>query len=122
MVLNQRLFDILKQRFGKVSVSKLGQPMTGQYVTTLLGNGITYQIEEWGESYLVNCPFCQDTRQLLSISHRYGEPDPLTGNNNIHLVKCFHRDCPKMGDNRRKLYHRILGLVSRFQRSNGAPR
>ena len=48
-------------------------------------------ISRFGESYLVNCPFCGDQKQRLSFNDRYGEVDSVTGWKNFHLVKCFPR-------------------------------
>ena len=41
------------------------------------------------EEYIVCCPFCGDTKGHLYINNRYGEDDPGTCSDNMHLAHCF---------------------------------
>ena len=64
----------------------------------------------WGESYRINCPFCDDGKHRLYIGHMWGRHDEVTGTNNLWLAYCQHRNCVT-GDNRRSLYNEVFALV-----------
>jgi|GEM_PF-854622 len=51
--------------------------------------GHTLPPEEYGEQYVMNCPFCGDSRGRMRISHTY---DP---GHSAHHWFCFNEDCQK---------------------------
>lgn len=83
------------------------------------GGGTKLQIGDFGETYRVNCPFCNDTRGRLWINWRYGQPDPSTDDRLRidYLARCFNEECvPDDRDNRNELAERLLGFRNRNQR------
>jgi hypothetical protein len=90
--LNPILYTALRQEFGEVEISSRGS--VGAY-SCPSGKGIGIsklskahayaKVEDWGETYHVNCPFCNDRKKRLYISyftgltvHRKQAVDPLT--------------------------------------------
>jgi hypothetical protein len=118
MPLNLSLYNKLEQLFGTVRMANEGieglarnsrRPGGGQYLN----------IVDFGESYRVNCPFCNDTRQRLWINWRYGQPDPASNGQfrNSHACKCFNEDCISGSfEKRRKLADMILSFQNVNQR------
>jgi len=66
--------------------------MMYEYVTCFLGSEKRLNIVDPGEMYVVNCPFCNDTRHRLYINARWGVRDEL-GRTNMWLAHCFNEDC-----------------------------
>lgn len=66
-----QLHERLRKLFGTVKISNHGQPAT--VLTVPDGQGSTRTIVKGGEYYLVNCPYCNDTRHRLWINHRFAE-------------------------------------------------
>ena len=98
--LNPTLYRSLVRLFdGHVEIVNEGQPMHGSYrrdwsnPDPKVRGRLRLQIADWGESYKISCPFCNDTRHRLLISHRWGVQDPQTGLLNLKLLKCFNEDC-----------------------------
>ena len=52
-----------------------------------------------GEYYLVNCPYCSDTRHRLYVNHMYGKKDE-GGRRLRFLAICFNENCMSKPDNR----------------------
>jgi hypothetical protein len=61
-------------------------------------------IRDRGETYLVDCPFCTDTRHRLYINHRWAVRDSRTGDDNFHLAFCFNEGCLATRENQKKLH------------------
>jgi len=95
MVLNPKLFSRLKLTIGRVRISNEGVPLRCVYTPSwsLQGVRMRAQYIDRGETYFVNCPLCNDTRQRLAVNHCWAERDARTGDSNLHLVKCFNEDC-----------------------------
>ena len=93
--LNPPLYYALTRRFGKVRVSNVGVPMSYRTRPDPQRPGrARIIVDTWGESYLVNCPVCYDTKQHLSVNHRFDSRDPATGERfGNFCVKCFRNDC-----------------------------
>jgi len=93
MVLRPDLYQRLNTRphFGGVIVANDGVPLTS--VLTQKGDRKGRDVEEWGEAYRTNCPFCYDTRHRLYVNHRWGLKDADTGTHNWWLCHCFNEDC-----------------------------
>lgn len=108
--LNPALFNQLQARFGAVRITNAGQRRNVDYVPDPSRPGrMRANTRVYGEQYSVNCPFCGETRQRLSISYAYGELDPVTLTKNYRLWNCFNSSCQKAAGNsdRLKVYTAI---------------
>jgi hypothetical protein len=114
-MLNERLFDLLENTFGKgrVGITSENTPMHFRYVpsrdSTQAGRKRSYRLEisQGGEEYLISCPYCSDTRRRCSINHRWGSYDTKTRNRNLWLWHCFNEECQDDYDNRKELYRSV---------------
>ncbi len=95
-VLNPRLYARLQRVFGEV---KIRNPGEARVVRASHFREGTTQVVQWGEQYLVGCPFCRNAAYRLSISYQYGLSDEK-GRPNIYLAKCHARDCLADRENR----------------------
>jgi hypothetical protein len=93
MVFNSALYGALCQRFGRVRIVNPGVAMTGSYGRDPVRKRTKFTILEWGESYVLCCPFCGDQRGRLYVSHRFAVPDLVAGVKNLRLIRCFNEDC-----------------------------
>lgn len=109
--LNPTLYQALQAAFGSVCVTNDLQP---RQVLTLPdwqdGGRLRSQVVASGEQYRVNCPYCEDTRQRLYFNYEWAVCDPDTGNDNLHLVKCFNENCAASAQRQRELLHRVYPL------------
>ena len=115
--LNAKLFDRLTQVFGQVRISNNGMPFTGVPMVNWNNDNkkkLYVQITSYGETYRVNCPFCGDTRARLNVNHRWGIFDARTGDDNLHLVKCFNEDCLNTRKKQVQLHALVFGIDSRY--------
>lgn len=83
--LNKELYQLLKSKFPVVKIHNQGQEASGRKLVRGfdLSGG-------WGECYAVDCPFCNDTKQHLWISHVYGR---LMNSRRMYPAICYRRDC-----------------------------
>lgn len=114
-VLNQPLYDALCRRFNnQVGITNEGQPQrvkptprpdpkTGRQRKQL-------QVVEYGETYTVPCPFCDDHHRHLSINHCWGERHRGTGTDRLWQAKCFRNDCLNKRSRQEDLYDRVFPL------------
>lgn len=98
MPLNIKLYEKLCLIFPKVKITNHMMPMKSH----------CGKIIYWGESYVVRCPFCDDKKYHLYISHNYLKNIP--GLETFNLWKCFRRDCQNDYENRLALYKLICGI------------
>lgn len=111
-VLCPELYAILERKFpGGVRVSKAGEPLVAFPATNPNGDLYT-MVDDPGEVYAVCCPFCNDTRYRLSISHAYGQPG-VNGRPMRFLAHCFNEQCLKNPDNFRVFDDAVRGLLAR---------
>lgn len=108
--LNPTLYAQLAHAFKRVRVTKAGEPMRVRHGFNrfTLKRSKRPEIQDWGETYKVNCPYCNDTRYRLNINHRWAPPgasDPTMSHTYIH---CFNEHCPKNAD----FMPRFLKLLS----------
>lgn len=99
--MNALLHRRLRQRFDGVKIRNQGQERIVKVDSDPDGSR-TYHAVQWGEQYLVPCPFCRDDGLQLALSYMYGQPDE-SGRQMLHLAKCFNHDCLKDYRNRREL-------------------
>lgn len=114
--LNPRLHAALTARLWyqiskPVRVADAGQPLQARYET--VRGRVEIRVDGWGESYLADCPFCDDTRGRLSISHHLGVLDERAGTRYFHLWKCWNEDCQKSRENRDALQRMLTGSGGR---------
>lgn len=91
--LNFLLYNRIKATFKNVRIGNKSEKQERKKRIDFLSNKETVDIESWGESYLVCCPFCNDTRFRCVINHRYGTTDEF-GRVQNRLVVCFNAGCP----------------------------
>lgn len=90
-----------RRRFGGVIVANEGEPLRS--TVTVSDGRKSRTVQEWGEAYRVNCPFCSDTRHRLYVNHRWGLFDGDTGARNWWLCHCYNEDCLHEFANQMKL-------------------
>lgn len=69
-------------------------------------------VEEGGEYYAVNCPFCKDTRQRLWVCHAWGSRVSIEGNPvpvSRGVIHCYNEHCMENTDNWRKFCDSLEG-------------
>ena len=78
--LNPSLYEALERHFERVRIEHAGEAMACHYCPNP-NRGFRRElfIDQWGETYCVDCEFCRDSRQRLHINHRFGAWDPKTG-------------------------------------------
>jgi hypothetical protein len=120
-ILAPQLFLTLRQRFGEIRVANSGE--TAIWGSPCYANGhVRRELLSWGESYKLSCPYCNDTRFRLSVSHLYGQPDADNGNRaRTWLLKCFNEDCFTDPRIRRQFAALVLGFRNRNQRCPALP-
>jgi len=91
--LNVLLYNRIKATFKNVRISHQNEKQERKLRIDFLTNREMIDIRNWGESYSVCCPFCNDTRFRCVINHRYGTVDE---HNRVQsrLVVCFNAGCP----------------------------
>lgn len=111
--LNPNLYQQLVSVFGVVNITNQGDRGTVSSTSSWVeGRRMTHNDYLDGEHYSVNCPYCRDKRQRLSIDYRYATPDEQTGEPIKHLAKCFNEDClADIGFD--ELYHKIFPIGRR---------
>jgi len=120
-MLNQELYEKLREIFGTVIVANQGIQM--KFRVTLDAVTQKYKVEinrelgdSSGEEYRVNCFNCGDTRHRLYINHRFGtkiDDQRVSKEDRIMrfwwMCNCFNESC----DVRRELEDRLGGYVKR---------
>lgn len=93
--LNPRLFRRLQDTFGSVRISNQGVPTMIDHRPDWLQRcgRLKAEVVERGETYVVSCPFCSDTRGRLYVCHRWAVRDEKTGDDMLHLARCFNEGC-----------------------------
>lgn len=105
--LNPTLYHMLEKQFGEVRVSSPGEAISARYIPDLSDlDRERLEVDDPGEEYQVNCPFCSDTRFRLTINHTWGVPD-LRGYRNLQLMRCYNEECQGYRENRDKMYDQI---------------
>jgi len=116
-MINTWLFRRLKYLFGEVKIANEDLPLIfSEYIEPTTGKKKIF-VEQRGETYCVNCPFCQivtngrpDTRFRLWINHHYGVEDPSTKRKFWGLAYCYNENCLSYEEFRTALKHIIYGF------------
>ena len=114
-VLNPTLYSLLERRFGAGNVKVIAGGEAMLHHTELrpaMGRKSlvpTMVVDHPGEEYMVNCPFCGDTRQRLSINHRYGTKGTDEKPMSLRwLFRCYNEECQNDHGNRTALYEEVF--------------
>lgn len=93
--LNPLLFRSLEAAFGHVQVSNPGVSIQFHYRPDWIfrKGRLRAEVVEHGETYRVNCPFCSDTRRRLYVPYHWGVKEKRTGDDMLHLPRCFNEGC-----------------------------
>ena len=109
-----RLYALLQRKFGKVVVANRGRPNTWRFQLNAQGKSGPV-LDERGETYRVNCPFCGDAKQRLWINHQFGE-ETDDGRRVRGLAHCFNEDCIRKYQNLDKLDRMLFGFLNKAER------
>ena len=137
MALNQQLYNALQRRYGRVTIQKDGEAMLFRVVRNPMTQKMQINVSSGrgGEDYKLSCPFCNDTRLRLEVSHRWNTTDPATGAYfGASFMHCYNDGCDANIDapfKRRLMCHDELvenvkayvvrgqGLVTKAPRDDG---
>jgi hypothetical protein len=120
---NEELYNTLVEVFGEVIVHTHGQPITLSQLPSMKGRFganrkdfriTTEMVEDGGEHYSVDCPFCGDTRKRLWLSHAWGSTYEIDGKEipiSRGLICCFNENCTDKGDNFNKFCSYLEGKL-----------
>lgn len=121
-LMNEVLFRTLQDRLGEVKITNEGQArMAHRERDTSAPTGFRVVVDQRGEEYAVDCPFCGDTRWRCYINHRYGLPDPFSGARNFSLWCCHNEGCHRSPANRDRLRQMTAIPLGRERRMLQAP-
>lgn len=88
--LNPELYAKLQKLYGKVGVVNQGVAMTSSRRRGMDGK-LHHTVDDSGEYYKVNCPYCNDTTQRLYINHMYNIVDEVTKEHPWrHMAICYN--------------------------------
>lgn len=119
---NEPLYNAMCEAFGDVVLHGEGTPITLKKTPTtdgLFGKDLANfkitadMIEDGGEYYVVNCPFCGDSRKRLWVCHAWGGLYEIGGTNypvSKGLAICYNENCLDIKDNWLKLCSYIKGV------------
>ena len=115
-VLNPALHDRLRTVFGTVKLANEGEAFRARWYHDPVTRRVKAHVYSSGEYYLVNCPFCGDTRTRLWINHQFGNEDP-EGKPMYHWAICYNEDnaCLSNWDNKKSLVDTLFGFVNSNQ-------
>ena len=118
-MINTWLHGKLRRVFGEVKVANEGSPLIYQEFLNPITGKKNIQIQQRGETYCVNCPFCAivtggrpDTRFRLWINHCYGIKNHPSGRRFWGLAHCYNEDCLQSQEFRDALRSIVYGFES----------
>lgn len=127
-VLNPVLFDLLQARFGRGNVKIIAQGEAMSYHVeerppSMFGSRSTRMkqamvVDHQGEEYSVNCPFCRDTRQRLTINHRYATWNDQLQTRLTWLFRCYNEECQQNHQNRQALFEELFTYAGQAAADN----
>jgi hypothetical protein len=105
-----------------VEVASEGEAMIAKAVREPINDEPRLSISHAGEYYRINCPFCNDTRFRLYVSHRYGQRDAF-GRRMTFLATCFNETaCMSRPENQldfREMLESVDGVLERAELRRG---
>ncbi len=111
--LNPKLYHCLQRNLpGGVKVLSEGEAFVARYRKDPVKTGLRLYINQRGEEYYGNCPFCNDTRGRLYINHRWGVRDD-EGNDNLFLCYCYNENCTSNIDSQLRLKEMVYRVGRR---------
>lgn len=113
MPLCKELYERLRRCFGTVRIKHPDEPLKVEYGALNERGFRDIRILFRGETYCVNCPFCNDRRQRLYINHRWCQWDPRAGRSYYFLAHCFNEDCLARSGTREALRSMVFGRTAR---------
>ncbi len=110
--LNPALYARLKEEFGYVAVSQAGVAASVRYGygPFLSENNLKMELDNAGEYYRVNCPYCGDSRLRLWVNHLWGVANETTQRKNLWLAICYNEGCLAEPGRVQELYDRVYGF------------
>lgn len=88
-VLNPGLYSRLKAAYGTVKIASQGEAFVPGTTFTVSKSGKTLRDElHWGEYYLTNCFFCNDTQHRLWVNHMFAVDGEY-----MHAAVCYNEGC-----------------------------
>lgn len=114
------LYRRLRQLFHFVVIANQGEGLVGRQRRRLTRRGKrpVFDVDDPGEYYRVNCPFCTDTRQRLWINHMFGQPTPGQPDRTLNwLAVCYNDGCLESHTRRIQLEDRLFGPINRNERT-----
>ena len=101
--INEPLHAALSRRFGRVRTTSTGVEAKYQVVEDRIASWASassgsqsprkVNIMNWGETYAVDCPRCNDRRGRLYVSHLWGTYCEKAGTRLFSCVKCQNESC-----------------------------
>jgi hypothetical protein len=109
-VLNKALYRFLERKFPGVRVVNQGETARVYYAPDFIHRKgrLKAELSGWGETYFINCPFCNDTRSRLAICHRWAVRDEKTNDDMLQLVKCFNENCLNKRERQKRLHELVF--------------
>lgn len=117
-LLNPTLYRLLERNIpgGVLRVLHAGTPLRGYFRRPLLGlregpaaTRTKFRKVSAGEEYILNCPFCNDTRGRLSVNHSFGIADPQDPQDKrLWLANCYNEGCLNSYDKREQFYNMVF--------------
>lgn len=110
-LLNRPLFVTMcgqRNKFGMIGIVRRGEPLCGSYTKDPRNDRTELVITSRGETYTGNCPFCNDTRGRLWVSHIFGTVDAELSYRHSETWKCYNNECQGSVEHRQKLEDMIL--------------
>lgn len=111
MALRPELYDRLVATFGSVEIVREGEAISGRLVLDPYSRAedgsqqAMFEVDDWGETYVVRCPMCGDHKPRLHINHMWGYRDPeFPAVSYFGLVKCFNEECMRQPGKKKQLW------------------
>ena len=107
IMINKTLFNTLccftkQYKQPLPEVKNENQPIVWKDMIQFDKTGTPYkskQVIDSGEEYVLNCPFCGDTRHRFYINHMWGTKDDSSGSLNLWLMHCYNENCEENIEN-----------------------
>ena len=99
------------QRRVSEQLNKAGHKSHIKEKARILARPTRLVVDDQGEEYKVDCPFCNDTRKRCYINHRWGS-DPEHRDEDLFLIQCFNEQCFSDYRNRRDFYDQVRVFVA----------